>query len=205
MRGKFITLEGIEGTGKSTQIEFVTQYLRSKGKKVLSTREPGGTPVGEKIRTLLLANDMTPMGEVTELLLMFAARAEHVEKVIQPALQEGKWVVSDRFFDASYAYQGYGRDMDLDRINALKKLSIGDLEPDLTILLDVSLSTSSQRVTERGNQDRFEKETFDFHQKVRDGYLKIADKNKKRIMVVDSNQSIARVQADIMEKLETLV
>ena len=203
-RGYFITLEGVEGTGKSTHIEFVTQYLRNRGERVLSTREPGGTPIGEEIRELLLASHLPPMDAYTELLLMFAARVEHVSKVIRPALAEGKCVVSDRFYDASYAYQGYGRNVDLDQIYSLQKITIGDLQPDLTILLDVSLSVSMERVTERGNPDRFEKEQNDFHRRVRNGYLEWANKHQQRICVIDANQSIDNVQKSIETKLTNL-
>ena len=203
-RGYFITLEGVEGTGKSTHIEFVTQYLRNRGEKVLSTREPGGTPIGEEIRELLLASHLPPMHAYTELLLMFAARVEHVNKVIQPALEEGKCVVSDRFYDASYAYQGYGRKVELDKISSLQRLTIGDLQPDLTILLDVSLSVSMERVTERGSPDRFEKEQDDFHRRVREGYLELAKKHQNRINVIDASQSVDDVQISIENSLSKL-
>ena len=205
MRGRLITLEGVEGTGKSTQLDFVANYLRDQGQKVLCTREPGGTPVGERIRSILLDNELPAMDAETELLLMFAARSEHVKKIIEPALQSGTWVVSDRFYDASYAYQGYGRDVSLERIDELRAISIGGLEPDLTILLDVSLDVSSQRVAVRGNQDRFENEQHEFHTKVRNGYLKLAKYHKERIRIIDATQSISEVQIDIKKILENLI
>jgi len=144
------------------------------------------------------------MNAETELMLMFAARIEHVNKVIQPALQAGTWVVSDRFYDASYAYQGYGRSVNLNRIDILRKFSIGDLEPDLTILLDATLDVSMQRVTERGNQDRFENEHSNFYEKVRRGYLQLAKQNQQRICVIDTNQSISLVQEAIKSKINRL-
>ncbi len=205
MRGRFITLEGVEGTGKSTQLDFVANYLRDHGHKVLCTREPGGTPVGEKIRSILLDNELPAMDAETELLLMFAARLEHVNKVIEPTLQSGTWVVSDRFYDASYAYQGYGRNVSLERIDELRAISIGELKPDLTILLDVSLDVSVQRVAVRGNQDRFENEQHEFHTKVRNGYLQLAEFHHERIRVVDATQSIAEVQVEIKTILDNLI
>lgn len=205
MRGCLITLEGVEGTGKSTQLEFIAQTLRDRNKQVLCTREPGGTPVGEQIRQILLDNNLPPMEVETELMLMFAARLEHVGKIIEPALQKGTWVVCDRFYDASYAYQGYGRGVSLERINELRAFSIGDLEPDLTILLDVSLGVSQQRVAERGNQDRFENEHSEFHAKVRDGYLRLAELYKDRISVIDATQSLVDVQVEINNILDRLM
>ena len=205
MRGRFITLEGVEGTGKSTQIDFIEKFLLDNNKEVLSTREPGGTPVGERVREILLANDLSRMSADTELMLMFAARVEHVKTVIEPALNAGKWVISDRFYDASYAYQGYGRGISLDRIDSLRKLLIGRLEPDLTILLDISLDVSKQRVIERGEQDRFENEDVSFHTKVRNGYLRMALEHKQRICVVDATQTIEQVQIIIKDKLNDLI
>ena len=204
MRGRFITLEGVEGTGKSTHLEFVAQFLRARGKKALCTREPGGTPLGERVREILLANDLQQMDAVTELLLMFAARMEHVKKVIEPALQAGTWVISDRFYDASYAYQGFGRGVDQKRIAILHKNTIGDLEPDLTFLLDVSLEVSRQRVEDRGDQDRFEKENSEFYTNVRNGYLQLAEQHR-RIRIIDANQTIQVVQSMLKHELEQLV
>lgn len=205
MRGRLITLEGVEGTGKSTQLDFVANYVREQGQKVLCTREPGGTPVGERIRNILLDNELPAMDPETELMLMFAARSEHVNKVIEPALQSGTWVVSDRFYDASYAYQGFGRNVSLKLIDELRLISIGELKPDLTILLDVSLDVSAQRVAVRGNQDRFENEQNEFHIKVRNGYLQLAKLHKERIRVVDAMQSITEVQDDIKKILDDLI
>ncbi|MDW3094473.1 MAG: dTMP kinase [Gammaproteobacteria bacterium] len=205
MKGSFISFEGIEGSGKSTQLSFAVEYLQAKNIEVVQTREPGGTLVGEKIRDVLLDNQLPSMYVDTELMLMFAARVEHVRKVIQPALQAGKWVVCDRFYDATYAYQGYGRDIDLTRIDALKEFSIGRLSPDLTLLLDVSLEVSMDRVTKRGNKDRFENEKVDFYKKVRNGYLQIAENNSSRVSIVDANNSIDEVQKAIRIHLDGLL
>ena len=205
MKGRFISLEGIEGSGKSTQLDFVIDYLQANNKEVVSTREPGGTLVSEKIRELLLDNSLPGMHMDTELLLMFAARVEHVRTVIEPALNLGKWVVSDRFYDATYAYQGYGRDVDLKRIDALRDFSIGELAPDLTLLLDVTLDVSLDRVAKRGNKDRFENEKIDFYKKVRHGYQAIADNNPDRVKSIDATRSIKGVQAAIQVKLDELL
>ncbi len=205
MKGRFISLEGIEGSGKSTQLDFVIDYLQANNKEIVRTREPGGTLVGEKIRDLLLDNSLPGMHIDTELLLMFAARVEHVRTVIEPALNSGKWVVSDRFYDATYAYQGYGRNIDLKRIDALKDFSIGKLVPDLTLLLDVTLEVSMDRVTKRGNKDRFENEKIDFYKKVREGYFAIADKHSHRVATIDATCSIKQVQAAIQIQLDKLL
>jgi dTMP kinase len=205
VQGRFISLEGIEGSGKSTQLNFVIDYLQAHNIGVLSTREPGGTLVSEKIRDVLLDNELPGMHMDTELLLMFAARVEHVKTVIEPALRMGKWVVCDRFYDATYAYQGYGRQMDLKRIDALKDFSIGSLAPDLTLLLDVTIEVSLDRVAQRGNKDRFENEKIDFYKKVREGYLSIADKNPDRVVSIDATGSIKKVQAAIQIKLDELI
>ncbi|MEM8844918.1 MAG: dTMP kinase [Pseudomonadota bacterium] len=201
---QFITLEGIEGSGKSTQMDFVVEFLKAQNIEVVRTREPGGTDLGERVRELLLSNDFPKMHEDTELTLMFAARIEHVNQVIKPALNEGKWVVSDRFYDATYAYQGYGRNIDLNRIDLLREFAIGDMQPDMTLLLDVNLEISMQRVEDRGNQDRFEKEKSDFYIKVREGYLSLAKHHANRITVIDSTQPIEQVQSDISSKLKEL-
>ena len=205
MPARFITLEGIEGSGKSTQLDFIVHFLQEKNVDAERTREPGGTELGEKIRELLLSNDLTDMHEDTELTLMFAARIEHVNKVIKPALAAGKWVVCDRFYDATYAYQGYGREIDLNKIDVLRKYAIGELTPDLTLLLDIDLKTSGQRVVNRGNQDRFENEKVEFYQRVRNGYLALAKQHANRITIIDSTQSVEQVQSDIVSKLKELL
>lgn len=205
MQARFITLEGIEGSGKTTQLDFVVDFLRGHGIQVVQTREPGGTEAGELIREILLTNDIEGMHPDTELALMFAARIEHVHKVIKPALQAGQWVVCDRFYDATYAYQGYGRNIDLGKIDKLRELTIGDIQPDLTLLLDVDLDTSMQRVTQRGSQDRFEKEKIEFYTRVRDGYLAIAKQYANRVTVIDSTHSIEQVQSAIATKLKEIL
>ncbi len=205
MQGKFITLEGIEGSGKTTQLEFIVEYLKNADKEVVCTREPGGTQVGEKIRDVLLDNQISSMHSDTELMLMFAARVEHIKQVIEPELASGKWVVCDRFYDATYAYQGYGRDISLQRIDQLREFSVGSLIPDITFLLDVSLQMSMQRVSQRGNKDRFENEKIEFYRKVRDGYLTIAEQNPQRVCLINAEQSIKDVQATIQDKLSTLI
>lgn len=205
MRGKFITLEGIEGSGKTTQLEFIVRQIENAGKRVVCTREPGGTDVGEKIRDILLDSQLPSMNNMTELMLMFAARVEHVKKVIEPAINDGKWVVCDRFYDATYAYQGYGRGLAIDKIDSLKSFSINKLAPDKTFLLDVTLETSMERVTQRGNKDRFENEKISFYQKVRQGYLNIAKQNVGRVSLIDANQAIEEVQKEITQILNSLL
>ena len=204
MRGRFITLEGIEGSGKSTQMEFVATYLAQQGVAVVRTREPGGTELSEKIRDLLLTNELDGMHHDTELLMMFAARVEHVNKVILPALIAGHWVLSDRFYDATYAYQGYGRDIASTRIDQLRLYCLGDLTPDKTFLLDVSIQVSQARMTARGNKDRFEQEQLNFYHKVRQGYLELAQNNPQRITLIDAEQSIGHVQQAIITELQAL-
>lgn len=204
MRGRFITLEGIEGSGKSTQMEFVATYLAQQGVAVVRTREPGGTELSEKIRDLLLTDELAGMHQDTELLMMFAARVEHVNKVILPALSAGRWVLSDRFYDATYAYQGYGRNIAIDRIDQLRVYCLGDLTPDKTLLLDVSLAVSQARVAQRGNKDRFEQEQQDFYARVREGYLELARNNAQRITRIDAEQSIEHVQQAITIELAGL-
>lgn len=205
MSAKFITLEGIEGSGKSTQLDFIVTFLREKNIQVVQTREPGGTETGELIRGILLSNDIAGMHEDTELTLMCAARIEHVKKVIVPALNAGKWVVSDRFYDATYAYQGYGRGIDLDKIDKLREFTIGNIKPDLTLLLDIDLGTSANRVEQRGSQDRFEKEKMEFYTKVRNGYLALAKQDANRITVIDSTCSVEQVQSAIATQLTELL
>ncbi len=205
MDARFITLEGIEGCGKTTQLDFVVEYLQTRGIEVVKTREPGGTLVGERIREILLDDELPAMQMDTELMLMFAARIEHVKTVIEPALEKNIWVVCDRFYDATYAYQGYGREIDLKRIDLLKQFSINNLVPDLTLLLDVTLEVSQQRVVQRGSKDRFENEKIEFYQKVRAGYLEIASQHPQRVITLDATDSIQQVQLSIQEKLDDLI
>ena len=199
MQGSFITLEGIEGAGKSTCMAEVLKVLRERGRDVLETREPGGTALGEDLRQLLLGHKHTGMHEDTELLLMFAARAEHLQQRILPALQQGQWVLCDRFTDASYAYQGGGRGMDMNRIRQLENWVQGELRPDLTLLMDLPVELGLERAGKRSSPDRFESEALAFFERVRKAYLEIARKEPQRVAVIDASLSLAEVQAQVRE------
>ncbi|HFE37341.1 MAG TPA: dTMP kinase, partial [Gammaproteobacteria bacterium] len=186
----FITIEGGEGGGKSTNLAFMEAYLRHAGQQVLVTREPGGTPLGEQIRQLLLAPEYKGMGRNSETLLMFAARAQHLAEVIRPALSQGKWVLCDRFTDATYAYQGGGRGIDPGRIKVLEEWVQGDLRPDLTLLFDLPVETGMQRAGLRAALDRFEQEKRQFFENVRDCYLAMAEENPARYRVINASQDL---------------
>ncbi len=192
--GKFITFEGIDGAGKSTHVGSVAAQLRASGKTVVTTREPGGTPLGEKLRALLLQE---PMHLETEALLMFGSRREHIAQVIAPALARGEWVISDRFTDASFAYQGGGRKLSLEKLAVLEQWVHPDLQPDLTLLFDVPLEVARQRLDADRTLDKFEKEKQDFFAATRAAYLQRAAQFPARIRVIDSTQSIAAVNAEI--------
>lgn len=198
---KFITLEGIDGAGKSTHLNWLAEHLRSQGNNVLVTREPGGTPLGEALRELLLHQ---AMHLETEALLMFAARREHLDKVIIPALQEGTWVISDRFTDASFAYQGGGRGLEESKLKTLEQWVQQDFQPDLTLLFDVPLEVSRQRLSANASLDRFEQEKQDFFQRVRDAYLKRAAQFPQRIRVIDSSQTLNEVQVNIEDVISSI-
>jgi len=204
-KGRLITLEGIEGAGKSSHMQFLAEKLRQAGKDVLLTREPGGTDLGEGIRELLLKKNEEVMFEETELLLMFAARAQHVQQVILPAITEGKMVICDRFTDSSYAYQGGGRGISLEKIHQLEAwLFSGVLfgfKPDLTLLLDLSVETGLSRAKARGEADRFEIETVNFFQNARDIFLKIAQDEPDRVKIINAEQKLETVQSSILEVL----
>lgn len=200
--GYFITLEGSEGVGKTTNLNFITEQLDAARIPWVATREPGGTPLAEGIRDLLLADQQDSPCELTELLLMFAARAQHLAKVIQPALAAGTWVICDRFTDATYAYQGGGRGQSEARIGQLEALVQEGLAPDLTLLLDMPLDAAAERLSQRGQaKDRFEKEQQDFFQRVRDAYLNQALKNPLRFRVIKADQPLEQVQQAIKEAL----
>lgn len=201
-RGRFITLEGLEGVGKSTHLEFVRGWLQSRGLAVTVTREPGGTPGADEIRNTLLKVRSESFDPMAELLLMFAARALHVENVIRPALAAGSWVVCDRFTDASYAYQGGGRGIPAPRIAALERMVLKGLKPDLTLLLDADVAVGMARVRGRGTLDRFEQEQGEFFKRVRRTYLARARRESRRIKIVDATGDVAAVQADIAALLE---
>ena len=201
-RGLFLTLEGAEGVGKSTNIEFITQHLEQRGIEYVLTREPGGTPLAEKIRELLLVVHEEPMSELTELLLVFAARAQHLDKVIQPALSKGKWVVCDRFTDATFAYQGAGRGLSVETIGQLQLLVQGELRPDLTLILDLDPEIGLARASNRGELDRFELEQQSFFRHVRQGYLDIAQAEPERCKVIDASKPLTDVKLDLLTALE---
>ena len=201
MKGKFITVEGIEGVGKTTNIDFIHKLLLAAGRDVVLTREPGGTPLGEAIRGLLLDPGYTGMDSTCELQLMFAARAEHLAKVVRPALATGRWVLCDRFTDATYAYQGGGRGISTDTIARLESLVQGDFRPDLTLLLDVPVEVGLARAGKRGVLDRFEQEQVGFFERVRQCYLDMAKEHPGRYRVVDASQSLQLVQDRLAEIL----
>ena len=203
-KGKFITIDGVEGAGKSTQIEFICDYLKAKGTNVILTREPGGTDLGEKIRTLLLSNSTGKMHADTELMLMFAARNEHIQNKIMPALAQGDWVLSDRFTDSSYAYQGGGRGLDMSRIAQLESWVVQDFTPDMTLLLDVPVEIGMSRVESRGEKDRIEMEKMDFFDRVRQAYIARSREFPDRIKLIDSSQTIEHTTKQIGAILETL-
>ncbi len=200
--GKFISFEGIDGAGKSTHIAFVAELLAARGKTVVSTREPGGTAVGERLRELLLHEKMHLE---TEALLMFASRREHLAQVIEPALARGDWVISDRFTDASFAYQGGGRGLDRAKMEALEQWVHPHLQPDLTLLFDVPLDVARARLDATRTLDKFEQEQADFFSQCRNEYLRRAAQFPDRIVVVDSTQSIAAIRARIGVILEKLL
>jgi dTMP kinase len=195
--GKFITFEGIDGAGKSTHIAFVADWLRAKGRRVVVTREPGGTPLGEKLRELLLHEKMHLE---TEALLMFAARREHIAQVIEPALERGDWVISDRFTDATFAYQGGGRKLPLQKLETLEQWVHPHLQPDLTLLFDVPLEVARARLDAAREPDKFEQEKSDFFAATRREYLRRAKQFPQRFHLVDSTRSIPEIQAEL-EKL----
>lgn len=199
-RGRFITVEGVDGAGKSTQIVVIEETLRSRGIDLVTTREPGGPETAEKIREILL-NDK--MGAQCELLLMFAARAENLEKIVRPALNAGKWVLCDRFTDASYAYQGYGRGYDLKEIEVLERLVHADLKPDRTVLFDVPTVIAAARL--QRSLDRFEKESQDFHRRVRAGYLELAAKEPDRFYVVDGTRPASEISEQLRKEFGTWI
>ena len=200
--GKFITLEGVDGAGKSTHLDWLVAHLRGQGRTVVQTREPGGTPLGEKLRELLLHE---PMHLETEALLMLAARREHLELVIKPALARGDWVVSDRFTDASFAYQGGGRGLALDKLARLEDWVQEGFQPDLTLLFDLPIGIAAQRMAGAARQlDRFEQEQADFHERVRTAYLRRAAGNPGRIRVIDGSQNIESIRKQLEDILTSV-
>ena len=203
MRGKFITLEGIDGAGKTTHLRWLEHFLKEKGNNVIVTREPGGTPLGESLRGVLLDGRQVMHAE-TEALLMFAARREHLDKVILPALSRGDWVISDRFTDASFAYQGGGRGLSLQKLNELERWVQGEFQPDVTLYLDVSVASGRQRTSTIRQADRFEKEQDEFFRRVREAYLERAKKFPERIRVIDANQPLEDVRKSVEKSIATI-
>jgi len=205
MQGKFITLEGGEGAGKSTNISFIQDYLQQRDIEVVLTREPGGTALSEQIREILLDHKQDNMNSDTELLLMFAARAQHLAEVIRPALQAGRWVICDRFTDATYAYQGGGRGIATARIAQLEQWVQGELRPDMTLIFDLPVQTGLERAGNRSSPDRFEQEDLAFFERVRATYLQRAAQHPARYAVIDANQTLAQVQQQITAVLGKLL
>lgn len=202
-RGRFITFEGVDGAGKSTHLAWTQQFLQGRGLNLVVTREPGGTPLGEQLRELLLGSDQ-PIHAETEALMMFAARRQHLEEVIQPALQRGDWVLCDRFTDASFAYQGGGRGVPKGKLEALETWTHPHLQPDLTLFFDVSAEVGRERVARIKSPDRFERESAAFFARVRDAYLDRMRAAPQRIVRIDSDRSIAEVQKEVEERLSQL-
>jgi len=198
---KFITFEGVDGAGKSTHLAWFTDALRQRGIDLVLTREPGGTPLGEKLREILLHE---PMHAETEAMLMFAARREHLEQVIRPALEQGTWVVSDRFSDASFAYQGGGRGVSIAKLEQLERWVQDDLQPDLTLLFDIPIEVARQRLASNASLDRFELEQGEFFERVRQAYLARAAKMPQRFIVIEAEKSISEVKQKLSEVIATL-
>ena len=206
----FITLEGPDGSGKTTQIDLLAEHLRGLGQDVLITREPGGTSIGDQIRTVLHDVKNVEMASETEFLLYSASRAQHVREVIRPHLARGGTVLCDRFADSSMAYQGYGRELELDEIRSITQFATGGFMPDLTVYLDLAVELGIERkqsahADQAGEWNRLDQQTLDFHRRVRQGYLKMAEAEPGRWLVVDATQSIAATQATIRSRLETLL
>ncbi|WP_045859995.1 dTMP kinase [Teredinibacter purpureus] len=199
--GKFITVEGTEGVGKSTNIAFIQSHLEKQGIELVISREPGGTPLAEQIRGLLLAKRSEPFDATAELLMVFAARAQHLNTIILPALNAGKWVLCDRFTDATYAYQGAGRGLSLATIATLESLVQGDWQPDLTVLLDIDVETGLQRATARAALDRFESEKIEFFERVRAGYKARLNARPEKFILIDAGRPLRDVQANIAIQL----
>jgi dTMP kinase len=200
-KGIFITIEGMDGSGKSTQIELLKEFLTGQGRKVILTREPGGTRISEKIRDLLLDTENEEMKEETEILLYAASRAQHVREVIMPGLSDGNIIICDRYYDSSFAYQGYGRVMNLDFIKAANKFAIESARPDLTLFLDISPDKSKKRISDRAN-DRLENEDRSFHKRVYDGFNKLIEDEPERIKRINADRDIKAIAEDIKKAVQ---
>ena len=204
MRNQFITFEGGEGSGKSTQINLLHNFLIEKGKDVVSTREPGGTPSAEIIRDLLTKGDADRWSPATEALLMWAARSEHVEKLIKPSLDKGKWILCDRFYHSTYAYQGVGHNLGIENMRIIKKIIIGEITPNLTFILDIDPVNGIGRTKNRvSNEDRFEKMNLAFHNNLRKAFIQFAKKNPKRFIVIDAELSLEKISEIISSEVQT--
>lgn len=204
-KGKLITLEGIEGVGKSSNLQFIATLLQQAGKPVVLTREPGGTPMAEDIRKILLAHYQETILPETELLLLYAGRLQHLQSVIKPALLQGKWVICDRFIDATFAYQGAGRQFPLEKIESLNKWAIEHFLPDCTILLDAPVKVAFERIYQQRKLDRFEQETQDFFERVRENYLLRAKLYTSRYRVIDATQPLLAVQTQIQAIIQEFI
>lgn len=205
MRGRFITIEGTEGVGKTTNIEYIKQWLDTNHISFVSTREPGGTPLAEEIRELLLANREEKVCSKAELLMMFAGRAQHIDQVIEPQLAAGNWVLCDRFTDATYAYQGAGREMGSELIASLETMVQASMRPDLTLVLDVPVELGLERAGKRSEPDRFELEKTDFFNRVRNAYLSMAEQNPQRYKIIDASKTLEVVQQQIAYTLNNFL
>jgi len=205
MKSRFITIEGVEGVGKSTVLAFISAQLKKEAIDFVVTREPGGTKVAEALRDIMLHHETEPLLPETELLLLFAGRAQHIAEVIQPALKSGKWVVCDRFVDASFAYQGGGRNIPMQHIEYLSRWIVRDCKPDLTLLLDAPVEIGLERLKKRGAKDRIEKENIIFFERVRQVYLDRAKQESNRFVVISANQSIEQVEKHINFTLKKII
>lgn len=203
MTGTFITVEGPDGAGKTTQLQLLADYLKAKGYKIVMTREPGGTRIGNEIRSLILNPDFKEMDEMTEILLYAASRAQHVNELIRPALEAGKIVLCDRFIDASIAYQGYGLGYSIEQVQEINRQATNDLTPDRTYLFDLTVADSKRRMVERGALDRIEQRDDDFRQRVYEGFLTLAEQEPERIQLVDANHSIDDLQQILRQDVLT--
>ena len=202
---RFIVLEGIEGTGKSTHAAHLADWLTRKGRQVVTVREPGGTPLGERLRALLLDPGVGSMSPQAEVLLMFAARSASIQQVILPALERGAWVVCDRFVESSYAYQAYGRGVPIEHVRSLDRQIVGELKPDLTVILDAPPELGLSRKAGPESRDRFEQESLKFFERVRRGYLERARAGGERCLVVDASRALAEVRKDLLKAVSELV
>jgi dTMP kinase len=204
-RGMFITVEGTDGSGKSTQIEMMKDYINNKGIDVVLTREPGGTTISEKIRSIILDPENTKMADMTELLLYAASRAQLVDEIIRPAIEQGKTVIADRFIDSSYVYQGFGRGMGIEIIETVNKTAVDGILPNLTLFFDISPEIALERRTKLSGPDRIEKEEMDFHMRVYKGYKKLASDNPQRIVTIDSNRGVEAIAADVRKIIDAVI